>query len=66
MSRIRWKWTIEISRKLKTTSAKDIQFDDLAKTYSFAVAAFDNSQIGYAYENLGTNWPLNSKIHPKF
>ncbi|WP_291299854.1 hypothetical protein [Desulfosporosinus sp. BICA1-9] len=51
---------------MKTTSAKDIQFDDLAKTYSFAVAAFDNSQIGYAYENLGTNWPLNSKIHPKF
>jgi len=45
-------WTLEISRKLKTTSAKDVQFDDLAKTYSFAVAAFDNSQIGHAYENL--------------
>jgi len=44
-------WTLEISRKLKTTSDKDIQFDDLAKTYSFAVAAFDNSQIGHAYEN---------------
>ncbi len=45
-------WTIEISRKLKTTSDKDVQFDDLAKSYSFAVAAFDNSQIGHAYENL--------------
>jgi len=45
-------WTLEISRKLITTSAKDVQFDDLAKTYSFAVAAFDNSQIGHAYENL--------------
>lgn len=44
-------WTLEISRKLTTTSAKDIQFKDLAKTYSFAVAAFDNSQIGHAYEN---------------
>ncbi len=45
-------WTIEVSRKLKTTSAKDVQFDDLAKTYAFAVAGFDNSQIGHAYENL--------------
>ncbi len=45
-------WTLEISRKLKTSSDKDVQFDDLAKTYSFGVAAFDNSQIGHAYENL--------------
>ncbi|MCO1600538.1 ethylbenzene dehydrogenase-related protein [Desulfosporosinus nitroreducens] len=45
-------WTLEISRKLKTTSDKDIQFDDLAKTYSFAIAAFDNSQIGHGYENI--------------
>lgn len=45
-------WTLEISRKLKTSSDKDVQFDDLAKPYSFAVAAFDNSQIGHAYENV--------------
>ena len=44
-------WTLEIARKLKTTSDKDIQFADLAKTYYFALAAFDNSQIGHAYQN---------------
>ena len=44
-------WTLEISRKLITTSDRDVQFDDLAKTYSFGVAAFDNSQIGHAYQN---------------
>jgi hypothetical protein len=43
-------WTLEIQRKLKTTSDKDIQFTDLSKNYTFAMAGFDNSQIGHAYE----------------
>lgn len=43
-------WTLEIQRKLKTPSDKDIQFDDLTKQYTFAMAGFDNSQIGHAYE----------------
>lgn len=43
-------WTLEIQRKLKTASDKDIQFDDLSKQYTFAMAGFDNSQIGHAYE----------------
>lgn len=45
-------WTLEISRKLKTESEKDVQFTDLTKNYAFGVAAFDNSQIGHAYNNL--------------
>jgi len=43
-------WTLELQRPLKTTSNKDIQFEDLAKEYFFSVAAFDNSQIGHAYQ----------------
>jgi len=43
-------WTLEVQRKLKTASDKDIQFDDLTKQYTFAMSAFDNSQIGHAYE----------------
>ncbi|KKM10255.1 hypothetical protein SY88_14395 [Clostridiales bacterium PH28_bin88] len=43
-------WTLEIQRKLVNGSAYDVQFDDLTKTYFFAVAAFDNSQIGHAYQ----------------
>jgi hypothetical protein len=51
-----WKdgvWTIELQRKLTTSSAKaaieDVQFSDLSKTYSFGVAVFDNSQINHVY-----------------
>ncbi|MFZ5642907.1 MAG: ethylbenzene dehydrogenase-related protein [Bacillota bacterium] len=44
-------WTLEIQRPLKTQSNKDIQFDDLGKEYYFAVAGFDNSQIGHAYQS---------------
>lgn len=43
-------WTLEIQRPLKTQSNKDIQFDDLGKEYYFAIAGFDNSQIGHAYQ----------------
>lgn len=42
------KWTLEIQRPLTTNSKYDIQFNDLVKTYYFAVSAFDNSQIGHA------------------
>jgi hypothetical protein len=42
-------WILEIQRKLKTDGAKDVQFSDLSKDYFFAVAGFDNSQIGHAY-----------------
>lgn len=43
-------WTLEIQRKLTTESDKDVQFEDLAKEYFFGVSAFDNSQIGHAYQ----------------
>jgi len=46
-------WTIEFKRKLVTTGEKaaeqDVQFKDLTKPYSFAVAAFDNSEINHMY-----------------
>lgn len=45
------KWTLEWQRKLVTGSQYDVSFDDLAKTYFFGVAAFDNSQIGHAYHS---------------
>ncbi|OEH87020.1 hypothetical protein BHU72_01840 [Desulfuribacillus stibiiarsenatis] len=43
-------WTMEIQRKLVTNSDKDIAFNDLNKEYFFSVAAFDNSQIGHAFQ----------------
>lgn len=43
-------WTFEIQRPLRTQSNKDVQFDDLAREYFFSIAAFDNSQIGHAYQ----------------
>jgi hypothetical protein len=47
-------WTSEVSRKLTTGSKLDVQFDDLAKSYFFGVAAFDNAQVRHAvhYEPL--------------
>jgi hypothetical protein len=47
-------WTSEVSRKLITGSKLDVQFDDLAKTYFFGVAAFDNAQVRHAvhYDTL--------------
>ena len=41
-------WTFEVSRKLVTGSKLDVQFDDLAKSYFFGVAAFDNAQVRHA------------------
>lgn len=45
------KWTMETQRALTTTSKYDVQFSDLAKGYFFALAAFDNSQIGHAMQD---------------
>ena len=42
-------WTLELSRKLKTGSQYDVQFDDLSKSYSFGVAVFDNAQVRHAF-----------------
>jgi hypothetical protein len=42
-------WTLEISRKLKTGSQYDVQFDDLSKEYAFGVAVFDNAQVRHAF-----------------
>jgi hypothetical protein len=47
-----WKdgvWTIELSRKLVTGSATDVQFEDLGAQYLFGVSAFDNAQVRHAY-----------------
>lgn len=41
-------WTAEIGRDLNTQNDDDVQFD-LANTYSFGVACFDNSRHGYEH-----------------
>lgn len=43
------KYYAEMSRKLKTGSPTDVQFNDLAKVYGFGVAMFDNAQVRHAY-----------------
>ncbi len=46
-------WTLEIKRKLitedKADPVQDLQFDDLAKTYYWGVAVFDNAQIAHLH-----------------
>lgn len=42
-------WTLEWSRKLKTGSQYDVQFDDLKKKYAFGVAVFANAQVRHAF-----------------
>jgi hypothetical protein len=41
-------WTYEVARKLVTGSQYDVQFNDMAKTYNFGFAAFDNAQVRHA------------------
>ena len=43
-------WTIEFSRKLTTGSETDVQFSDLAATYYFGLAVFENAQVRHAFE----------------
>lgn len=43
------KWTIEMARKLVTGSKFDVNFSDLAKTYGFGMAFFDNAQVRHAF-----------------
>ncbi|MBC7951680.1 MAG: ethylbenzene dehydrogenase [Rhodospirillaceae bacterium] len=43
------KWVAEFSRKLTTGSKTDVQFDDMAKSYGFSTAFFDNAQVRHAY-----------------
>jgi hypothetical protein len=43
-------WTLELGRTLVTESEFDVQFDDLAATYYFAVATFDNAQVRHAFQ----------------
>jgi hypothetical protein len=55
----KWKWadgewTLEFSRKLKTGSQYDVQFDDLAATYYFGTAIFDNAQVRHAFQRGST------------
>jgi hypothetical protein len=47
-------WTIEFSRALTTGSETDVQFEDLAGTYYFGLAVFDNAQVRHAFENGST------------
>jgi len=42
-------WTYEIRRKLVTGDDKDVQFNDLARTYKFGIAVFDNAQIEHSW-----------------
>jgi hypothetical protein len=39
-----------ISRKLKTGSKTDVQFDNLDGTYEFGLATFDNAQVRHAFQ----------------
>jgi len=43
-------WTLELGRPLVTGSAFDVQFDDLAKSYPFAISVFDNAQVRHAFQ----------------
>lgn len=43
-------WTLELGRKLVTGSQYDVQFDDMAATYYFAVAPFDNAQVRHSFQ----------------
>lgn len=49
-------WTMEIRRRLVTSDAtNDVQFTDLARSYKFGLAVFDNAQIEHSYSGV----PLN-------
>lgn len=47
-------WTIEFSRKLTTGSETDVQFSDLAGTYYFGLAIFENAQVRHAFQTGST------------
>jgi len=47
-------WTIEFSRKLTTGSETDVQFSDLAATYYFGLAVFENAQVRHAFQTGST------------
>ncbi|GAB6190840.1 ethylbenzene dehydrogenase-related protein [Desulfocastanea catecholica] len=46
-------WTLEVMRALKTegenVDTQDVQFTDMAKSYPFGIAVFDNSQINHLF-----------------
>ncbi|MBZ0274976.1 MAG: ethylbenzene dehydrogenase [Anaerolineae bacterium] len=42
-------WTLEFSRALVTGSEFDVQFEDLAATYYFGIADFDNAQVRHSF-----------------
>jgi hypothetical protein len=46
-------WTLEVMRSLKTegenVETQDVQFSDMAKSFPFGIAVFDNSQINHMY-----------------
>jgi hypothetical protein len=48
------KWTLEFGRKLQTGSQFDVQFADLAKSYPFGLAIFDNVQVEHGFSGLQT------------
>lgn len=41
-------WTLEFGRALDTASEYDVQFTDLAASYYFGVAVFENAQVRHA------------------
>lgn len=47
-------WTLELGRALDTGSETDVQFTDLAATYYFGVATFDNAQVRHAFQTGAT------------
>jgi hypothetical protein len=42
-------WQFELRRRLVTGDDKDVQFDDLNRTYKFGIAVFDNAQIEHSW-----------------
>jgi hypothetical protein len=54
-------WTVELSRALTTGSETDVQFSDLAATYYFGVAVFENAQVRHAFQTGSTSFVFMPK-----
>jgi hypothetical protein len=49
-------WTMEIRRRLVTGDDKDVQYDDMARTYKWGIGVFDNAQIEHSYSGVPLNF----------
>jgi hypothetical protein len=49
-------WTLEFGRRLDTGSPYDVQFNDPAATYYFAVSVFENAQVRHSFQTGATSF----------